>query len=238
MLDRRGHGLICTFTLAWSSCVWAGFTTLIPNPFGEPGPQQIISHVYQEPVTPSGRNFVGSTITATQLDDSLSNQALLGQQFNATAVARFSGNTQSYGVLNGGSFTLVFTANGNGYNVTGNGPIEVNNGESFGRTGNSGTDSAIASLNADGRVHVITYAISGAQPGPQYLQFWEDLNASPGLTKRRSKSDFNDLVVQLVPGSGSGGNVVPLPPAALSGAMLIASLWTARRLKRALLPTP
>ena len=64
---------------------------------------------------PSGENFVGSTITATRFDDSgQADSMLTGERFLATAVARFSDYTQSYGVFNGGSFSAVLVVSGFG----------------------------------------------------------------------------------------------------------------------------
>ena len=206
--------------MSFSSGALAGFTSVIPNHFGQPGPDEIIAHVYP------------STITATRLPDNGNDTALTGQRFVATAVARFSDYTQSYGVMRGGSFIDVLDVSGKNYHVTGTGKLKVNSGESFARTGNSGTDSSTPSANADGRDHVVTYRITGANPDPQYLQFWEDLNDSPALSKGRTKSDFNDLVVQLEPSVGSVGESVPLPPALLSGASFGVTMLVFGRVRR------
>jgi hypothetical protein len=209
--------------ILFSSNAKAGFTEVVANRFGEPGPQQVVAHLYGESFTQSGENFVGDTVTATRLEDGTPAEALTGEKFLASAVARFSNFTQTYGVINSvGTFTPVFTASGEGYNVSGSGTIKVNAGESFGRTGNSGMDSSTPSQNADGRDHVVTYKIDGAKPDPQFLQFWEDLNIAPDVTKGRSKADFNDLVVRLESSSAGGGNgvTVPLPPVVMSGGAL------------------
>ena len=126
------------FLSTFSSCACAGLTEIITNPFGEPGPGEIISHVYDDAVSPSGDNFVGAVVTATQLDDGTASQLLTAKKFTATAVAKFSGNTQSYGLLDHGTFIPVFTVGGDDFNVTGSGTIKVNAGQSFGRSGNSG----------------------------------------------------------------------------------------------------
>jgi len=212
----------------FSSSGLANLTPIVSNPFGQPEPKDIISHIYNDSVTSAGANFNGSSITATRLDDSAPSP-LVGQTFVANAVAKFSANTQIYGVLNGTSFTPAFTATGIDYNVTGSGTISVHSGESFGRAGNTPTDSSVPSQNPDGRDHAITYRISGANPDPQYLQFWEDLSTTQDLSKGRTKSDFNDLVVQLEPTVGSGGNSVPLPQAAASGAMMLGALLVCKR---------
>src|SRR5689334_5338410 len=168
--------------MAVSSSAFASFTTIVPNRFGQPEPQQILSQIYNDSVTPSGANFTGSTITATRLDDSgPADSMLTGEHFIATAVARFSDNTQSYGVLNGGSFSAAIVVSGHDFSVVGSGNIKVPAGQSFGRTGDSGTDSSTPSDNSDGRDHVVTYQISGAHPDPQYVQFWEDLPKTPEL---------------------------------------------------------
>src|SRR6266480_1075837 len=83
--------------IAVSSSAFANLTTIIQNRFGQPEPQQILSQVYHDPVSPDGVNFTGSTITATRLDDSgPADSMLTGERFTATAVARFSDYTQSY----------------------------------------------------------------------------------------------------------------------------------------------
>jgi len=208
--------------IAISSSAFANLTTIIQNRFGQPEPQQILSDVYGDPVSRDGVNFTGNTITATRLDDSVSDSILKGDRFTATAVARFSDYTQSYGVLNGGSFSAVLVVSGHDYNVVGSGTITVPPGQSFGRSGNSGTDSSTPSENSDARDHVITYQISGAHPDPQYVQFWEDLPRTNQLIEKdRTISDFNDLVIQLQP------SAIPLPPALLSGSGLIAFIATA-----------
>ena len=214
-----GAGLI-----AVSSSAFANLTTIIQNRFGQPEPQQILSDVYHDPVSRDGVNFTGSTITATRLDDSGADSILKGERFTATAVARFSDYTQSYGVLNGGSFSAVLDVSGHDYNVVGSGTITVPPGQSFGRSGNSGTDSSTPSENSDGRDHVITYQISGAHPDPQYVQFWEDLPKTNQLVARdRTISDFNDLVIQLQP------NAIPLPPALFTGAATGALMLVTKR---------
>lgn len=203
---------------AFSPASFAGFTTVVPNHFGEPGQQEIISHVYQADFQPMGESFLSGPISATRLPDGVNDANLYGQQFVARVVARFSDNTQSFGVLNGATYTPVFNVSGRDYAATGSGTVTVSAGQSFARVGSSGSHSSIPSVNADGRDHVLTYEISGADPSPQWLQFWEDLNDTPGLAKGRTKSDFNDLVVQLSASGTDAGNVVPLPPAVLSGA--------------------
>jgi hypothetical protein len=221
-------GLAGVVLTAFSPSAFASLTEVIANRFGQPDPREIIGHVYSDPVTANGDNFAGSTITATRMPDDTSSEALTGQKFVANAVARFSDNTESYGVISGGTFTPVFTVTGKNYDVSGSGTIKVDAGQSFGRSGNSGTQSSTPSENADGRDHVVTYTINGSHPDPQYLQFWEDLNKTASLTKGRTTSDYNDLVVKLAPASASGGgsvggggdHVIPLPPAVWSAALM------------------
>jgi hypothetical protein len=227
-------GLASAALSVLSSSASAELTDVIANRFGQPDPRQIVSSVFGQTVTAAGADFSGGSITATRIGDDSPSEELVGQKFVATAVARYSDYTQSYGVISSGSFTPVFEATGFGTDVSGSGTIKVNTGESFGRSGNSGTQSSTASENADGRDHVVTYRINGAKPDPQYLQFWEDLNKTPDLAKGRTISDFNDLVVKLAPASSSGGGgvgaTVPLPPAIVSGGLVgVASFLIGRR---------
>src|SRR5438477_970789 len=112
--------------IAVSSSAFASFTTIVPNRYGQPEPQQILSQIYNDTVSPNGMNFTGSTITATRLDDSgPADSMLTGERFLATALARFSDYTQSYGVLNGGSFSAAIVVSGHDFNVVGSGNIKV-----------------------------------------------------------------------------------------------------------------
>jgi hypothetical protein len=211
---------------AFSSKTSAGLTDVITNQFGQPTPHQIVEHVYNDTFNVTGENFASPTISVTRLSDNNDSTRLVGHDFSANTVARFSDYTQSYGTISGGSFKPAFDVAGQQYSATGSGTVKIDAGDSFGRSGNSGTQSSNASQNVDGRDHVVSYEVHGAQPDPQYLQFWEDLNDTPSLTRQgHTVSDYNDLVVQLTPADTGGGNLVPLPPSVWTGAMVGLSIF-------------
>jgi hypothetical protein len=222
------------FLIVFSSKTQAGLTDVITNQFGQPTPHQIVEHVYNDTFDVAGENFASPTIAVTRLNDNNDSTRLVGHDFSANAIARFSDYTQSYGTISGGSFKPAFDVSGKNYDVTGSGTVKIDSGDSFARSGNSGTQSSNASQNVDTRDHVVSYEVHGAQPDPQYLQFWEDLNDTPSLTRAgHTVSDYNDLVVQLTPAdSNGGGNLVPLPPSVWTGAVVGFSMFIKQAAKR------
>lgn len=209
----------------------AEFTPIEPRAV-EPTHEEIIEHIYGRNVSIDGVDFVAGNLDVQRLNDGGQDARLVGQEFVARAVARFSANSQTFGAIRtGGVFEPVFSVSGQGYAITGSGTIELNGGDAFGRKGNTALDSSVKSQNADLRDHQITYHVTGIGPDEHFLLFWEDLLDTPSLPEGRTSSDFNDLVVELTPGSG---NLIPLPPAVLTGAITAGVLMIARRIRRSI----
>ena len=67
---------------------------------------------------------------------------------------------------------------------------------------------------------MVTFKINGLSNDPTYLLFFEDLNLTPSIGGNRSYADYNDLVVQV--SRSTPALAAPLPPAILSGGLLLA----------------
>src|SRR5438552_2966235 len=65
------------------------------------------------------------------------------------------------------------------------------------------------------------YAIHGLSNPDTYLLFFEDMDLTANTWKNRSYADYNDLVVQ-VNRSSATPLAAPLPPAVLTGGLLMA----------------
>src|SRR3954471_18501278 len=98
--------------MVFSSSAGADFVKVIPNHFGQPEPQEILSHVYQTALSPRSGNYTNGAVTATRLPDGGTDAALIGPKFVATAIGRFSDYTQSYGLSGGTTFTPAFEVTG------------------------------------------------------------------------------------------------------------------------------
>lgn len=177
-----------------------------------------------------GVDFVSEPTTVTRIDDTL-DQRWTGT-FAVQIVGRFSGYTQDLGVAKGGEFQSLLNAEGLGFEAAPQTQIVTLDHEPFLRAGNSGTHSSIPDQNADERDHLITYTFVDESHAPVWLLFWEDLDMGPRVTKGRSTSDFNDLVVLVRGATGSAPPPipVPLPPAFWVGAATLAvGAYFARR---------
>jgi Domain of unknown function (DUF4114) len=223
--------------------VRAGFTEPIPNKEGEPEQGPILSHALGGTFTAEGNNFTNGAVTATQIDDN-DDQIWTGSIISAQAVAAFSTDPEIFGYINGtgqGNFVPLFTASGNGYDVTGSsGGVPLTGSYQLARSGTSTFSSEPANNPNKGSVHLLTYAITGLPnqaPNTQtWMLFWEDTVA------QYSDWDFNDLVVKLQtdPAAGSSSTpplLIPLPPAAwsgLSGLAVLLAVAGITRLRRQL----
>jgi hypothetical protein len=221
------------------SAAHAGYTSIKTNP-AEDMQMQIIAHTFGGSWHAEDGDFYCGGVQAMRVDDFLVNSSVMnlanGQigdatdqkwtanSFTCTAVAKFSDNTQILGTLdsNGHSETLM-NVTGSGYNVSGSATCDMDGKTfEFTRSGNSGTQNSLDSMNSDDRDHMVTYEIEGlaGQTGPVWMMFWEDLNKTPDLAKGRTSSDFNDLAVEIRPTV----TAIPLPPAASAGLITLSGM--------------
>jgi hypothetical protein len=215
----------------------AGLTSIKAPKTGEMGIEQILEGTYGGNFTLSGGNLTNGTITAVRVDDDL-DQTFAAGTYDICAKAKFSGYTQSLGYMDetGGTMHSLFSTSGFGLGCIGSaGNIVIGDEFCFTRDGESGLQMSENNENSDGRDHVITFAIEGLNQQPTYLMFFEDLNLGGSVGGNRSYADYNDLVVQLSRVTGSP-IAAPLPPAVLSGGLLLIGngiLGLKRRMKRA-----
>ena len=235
-------------SLAGISTAYAGPTIVRTAPAGEMGAADIFSHVYGGSFAAAGDHYTNGTITATRISDDVGLLSLLGSggsnasdsiwtggRFEARTIAKFSLNEQTFGHFNGaegGSFHSLFDATGFGLDVTGGGSIDLSDQVwRWGRSGNTGTHSSLASDNADGRDHLVTYRLDGlGDEQAIYALFWEDLDNTAG--KYRSYADYNDLVIELREAAPDPA-AVPLPPAVLPALGTLAVMSYVRRRRAA-----
>lgn len=193
----------------------AELTYLKPN-LDEAGPADVFAALYGSPFTQSGLDYTNGQVTARRVDDDR-DQFWTGT-FTNTIVARFSGFSQSLGALSKGKYQDLLEASGIGYDQTDDEKtVTLDNGVWI-RFGDSGTHASAPEYNEDGRDHLITYQIESTDPSPVWLLFWEDLDMDSTLTKGRSSSDFNDLIVMVREADIPGPPIaVPLPGAFVVG---------------------
>ena len=199
----------------------AGLTTVKAPKVGEMGIEQILENTYGGNFVLSGDNYTNGTITATRIDDD-NDQEWSAGTFDLCVKAKFSGYTQSLGYM-GRDNTIhnLLDATGLGLACTGDATnIVIGDEFCLARSGDSGTQMSENDENSDGRDHMISFAIDGLQQ-PTYMLFFEDLNLGGGVGGNRSYADYNDLVVQLSRTTGSPV-AAPLPPAVLTGGLLLA----------------
>ena len=213
-----------TFASFNAASAHAGLTAVKPAKSSEMGIEQILENTYGGNFTAGGSNFTNGTITATRIDDDF-DQVWSGGTFDICAKAKFSDYTQSLGfkLESGGSVVNLFDATGFGLGCLG----ELNGvviGEDFclSRSGDSGSQMSENDENSDARDHMVSYKIEGLGGNDDtYLLFFEDMNLTGSTWGNRSYADYNDLVVQL--SRSTGGNIAaPLPPAVLTGGLLLA----------------
>lgn len=232
----------------------AGYTT-VKNPMyaGELSIGQILSDVYGQSFNASGKNFVGTTMTARRVDDflkpssgvmatlgevgSAADQVWTGSFHKATAKARYAAYDQKFGYIDGasgGTYHNLFDVTGTGTNVEGStGVIDLDGEFRLARDGQNGVQSSKNADNLDGLDHMVTYKIEGLSDGWKFvtwMAFFEDKNAiKTGPNQQFSDRDFNDLAVELK------ATAVPLPPAAVMGLLglaIPAGMNVAKRYRR------
>lgn len=204
--------------------------------------ERILEHVYggNFAADSTGLSFSNeSGVTVTRVDDG-ADESWAGRQVTARAVAAFSRTRKTagyFGASSGGGVEKMLEAKGRQFNVAGAGeagaPLE--GGLVFGKNGRRGrTFSSVASANADGMDHLVSYEVKGlsGQKASVFLLCWED------KFSRRSDRDYNDLVVEVQAGEAAARAalaeplLIPLPPAAWTGLAGLLSLGVASLMKR------
>lgn len=215
-------------SLGVSTPLHADLTSLNPN-IEEASPADVFSHLYGGSFTQSGLDYTNQTVTLRRVSDD-KDQFWTGT-FNARIVGRFSDFSQSLGSLSRGKYQDLLEASGFGFDQTGKEKTVTLDQGVWVRFGDSGTHASAPQYNEDGRDHMITYYVERTDASPVWILFWEDLDLDSSLTKGRSVSDFNDLVVMVRETELPGPPIaVPLPGAFLVGlATLGISGWAIRK---------
>lgn len=196
---------------------------------GEDDAPQILSSLYGGEFLPvdgtndiTGRDLTNGSVIARRLPDGPpdgpatadTDQLWDLRSFTARAVAKFSEFGQSFSVADSsGESVPLFTADGYGYDVSGEGQFAGDVSEArFVRAGETGTQSTVPADNLDGRDHVISYEIEGMPGGqPTWVMFWEDLSTARVTNPNRTTEDYNDLAVELRAAARVGGGAVAIP---------------------------
>lgn len=227
----------------------ANFTTFKPPPANEASQMDILSHAYGVNFHKVGDDYYAGAVTAKRVDDNMTytgpmsintghigdatDQSWCGGSFAVKALAAFSYNTQELGCFDSHGYHSILDVTGYGYNATGEATHNMN-GATFewGRTGDSGTQSSLKSMNSDGRDHMVTFEIEGlkGQTSPMWVMFWEDLDLTSNLPIKRSWADYNDLAVQVT--KCDNVTAVPLPPAAYAGLATLGGMLLVRGRKQ------
>lgn len=211
-----------------SSTSYADLTSLNPN-IQEASPADVFAYLYGGSFTPSGLDYTNQIITLRRVSDE-KDQFWTGT-FTTRIIARFSDFSQSIGSLSRGKYQDLLEASGFGFDQTGEEKAVTLDQGVWVRFGDSGTHASAPQYNEDGRDHLITYYVESTKASPVWILFWEDLDLDSSLTKGRSVSDFNDLVVMVRESELPGSPIaVPLPGAFLVGlATAGISGWVIRR---------
>jgi hypothetical protein len=216
--------LSAAFVAFGATAANAGLTTVKAPHNGELGIQQILQSTYGGTFNASGNDFSNGSISATRIDDSLDQEWSAGT-YDLHTVAKFSGYTQTLGVMSHSDNTIHDLFTSSGFGLSGTGSIDnvvMSDSFCFSRDGDSGLNMSENNENSDGRDHMVTYKISGISNDPTYLLFFEDLNRTGNTWGNRSYADFNDLVVQLNRVSDRTPAAAPLPAAFIPGVLLLA----------------
>lgn len=238
------------FTFGVAPQVRASYTSISnPDPFNETpedGHRHILEHIYGGSFVRDGVNYHqdGGTITLQRIDDSLSNNGVLGLVdgqpgqasdqvwhdgfTDALAKVRFARDQQSFGFwegTTGGTYTNLFDVSGHDYAVTGGIALNDMRGKTWrwGRSrGRGGMHSSKPTENPDDLDHMVTFRVEGLADQGRYtvwLLFWEDLNHSDTPNTLTSDRDLNDLVVEI--------RAIGQVPEPATGAVLLAGLGAA-----------
>jgi hypothetical protein len=227
----------------------ANFTTFKAPPANEASQMDILSHAYGVTFHVVGDDYYAGAVTAKRVDDNMSftgpmalssghigdatDQSWCAGNFHAKTLAAFSYNTQQLGCIDGSGYHSLFDVTGYGYDATGETTHNMNGATfDFARSGNSGTQSSLKSMNSDGRDHLVTFEIEGlaGQTCPVWVMFWEDLDLTSNLPLKRSWADYNDLVVEI--SKSDSAAAVPLPPATWGGFVTMAGICIVRSRKK------
>ena len=204
--------------------------------------ERILEHVYggNFAADSTGLSFSNeSGVTVTRVDDA-ADESWAGRRVSARAVAAFSRGRKTagyFGASSRGSVEKMLDASGRKFDVGGTGETDspLEGGLVFGKNGRRGrTFSSVASANADGMDHLVSYEVKGlsGQQASVFLLCWED------KFSRRSDRDFNDLVVEMQAGEAATRSalaeplLIPLPPAAWTGLAGLLSLGVASVVRR------
>lgn len=205
--------------------------------------ERILEHVYggNFAADSTGLSFSNeSGVTVTRVDDA-ADESWAGRRVSARAVAAFSRGRRTagyFGASSAGNVERLLQTTGRKFDVAGagesGGPVEgaLVFGAGAGRRGR--TFSSVASANADGADHLVSYEVKGlsGQQASVFLLCWED------KFSRRGDADFNDLVVEVQSADAATRAalaeplLIPLPPAAWTGLAGLLSLGVASVLKR------
>lgn len=230
----------------------AGMTSLKAPPVSEAGHEQILERVYGGNFSKVGDDYYNGNVSAKRLDDWLSDASVQSLksgecgyatdqyfcgEFSVRALAKFSGNSQSIGVLGkSGDLHKLLKVDGYGFDVSG-GSATLNLGnETFkwARWGDSGYQTSLKTDNLDLRDHLATYVVEGlpGQQTPTFVLFWEDLNRTATMPMKRSWADYNDLVLEV---KSIAANAIPLPAPAIAGLITLAGMiWKRRSLAKSI----
>ena len=234
----KSAALSAAFAAFTATSAHAGLTTVKAPRTGELGIEQILENTYGGNFVASGNNWTNGTITANRIDDSVDQEWSAGN-YDIHTVAKFSGYTQTLGVMSHSDNTIHNLFSSTGFGLGGTGSINnvvMSDTFCFSRDGDSGLNMSENDENSDGRDHVVTFKIDGVSNDPTYLLFFEDMNLTGSTWGNRSYADYNDLVVQLNRVASTNPAAAPLPPAVLTGGLLLAGngiLGFVRKAKKA-----
>ena len=256
--NRRQHALL-------AACAAAGLFALAPaahagpaamiqeNKQGELNRADVFEHLFGGTfMTTDHETFASRSVTATP---TAADEVWGPGKYEAAAVARFAASTQVFGTYGPSGYVPMFDTQGTGFDVGGGGTVNETGPFEFWRSGDfTSLHLSLASGNADGRDHMVTYEIAGLDPTPGYgktwLLFWEDLDLMPAVPGKKAKkdkrtsADYNDLVVELREVVDAGPTpqseceppppaAVPLPAGAWPGLAVLGAVATFARRRRA-----
>ncbi|MEM6560447.1 MAG: hypothetical protein AAF656_02510 [Planctomycetota bacterium] len=221
------------------------FAGLQPPPAGEDSVNDILGHLYGGTFEAVEQGYSNGSTSVTYVDDSiglnLSAHGFAG--VNVEPVAKFSNNQQFTGYFDGaGDLQVMFETTGFAYEVEQDCPWnlcldQMNMLDDMLVVGRDGGEGGLQSQrpgdNADNRDHVLTFRVDDGDEStlPSFIMFWEDITMNPSITKGRSHSDYNDLVLR-ISASDDCVAAAPLPAGALAGIAAFGALGIARRFKK------
>jgi hypothetical protein len=210
----------------------ASFTAIsAPTTVGEDTHEKILENIYGGNFVKSGVNYSNGTVNVLRIDDSMTNNGVLGMVdggpgtasdqiwhdgfTDAFAKVRYAKDNQAFGYwegTSGGTYQKLFDVSGTGYAVSGGTLLADMRGKSW-RWGRSrytnGQMSSLPTENVDDADHMVTYQVQGlpnSRGQTVWLLFWEDRNLGDTPNTGFSDRDINDLVVEL-----RASGVVPEP---------------------------